>query len=230
MFKVNIAEILEETGRKKQIKETVDLKLEDDLYKVASPVQIDLTAENLGSEVLVTGTLKTKLLLRCVRCNELFEQEIVTEVEEEFKAEANLLQFNEEDQAVGLDEFRFIIDAKGNIDLEDVLTQEIILALPLKPICSNCHAAVNYSTINKDNNKVAPKAAEKAITKEIKKEASKEVKKLERALFGLMWDGKVDRVKRSVTALPPSLCLKQSLMVFALASVGESKKIDSFRE
>ena len=35
--------------------------------------------------------------------------------------------------------------------------------------------------------------------------ASKEVKKiLERSLLGLVWDGKVDRVKRSVTALPPS--------------------------
>ena len=34
--------------------------------------------------------------------------------------------------------------------------------------------------------------------------ARKEVKRLERSLFGLVWNGKVDRVKRSVTALPPS--------------------------
>ncbi len=150
MYKVKIAGILKEFGKKQTINETLDLKLEDDLYNLSGPVKVDLTAENLGDLVLLTGQQEAKVTLDCVRCAQKYEHNLKTEVEQEYRREDKLLQFNEEDKKVGIDEFRFVIDEDNCIDIEEAAIQEIILALPLKPICGNCHNAVNYSTKTKE--------------------------------------------------------------------------------
>jgi len=147
MYKVNIAEILLEVGKRQEIIKQVPIQDEDDFYKIDCLAEVELTAENVGQSVLVSGKLKADATMNCVRCNEPVRQTIeLDNLEQEYNYEDKILHFNEEDKEVGLEELQFIIDEKGNIDLEDFLKQEIILALPLKPICNNCHNEVSYST------------------------------------------------------------------------------------
>lgn len=147
MYKVNISDILREVGKKKVIDEMVPLQEEDDLFKINCTAHAELTAENVGELILVNGKCTATVELNCVRCNGPVQQKIeVADIEQEYYLEDKMLHFNEEDKKIGLDEFRFVIDERGNIDIEDLLKQEVILALPIKPICNNCHNEVSYST------------------------------------------------------------------------------------
>lgn len=147
MYKVSVADILKEIGKKKIIEENIPLRDEDDLYKLNCLAHVQLIAENVGELVLVTGQAQAEIELKCVRCNTPINTALkINAIEQEYNYEDKLLHFNKEDKNVGMDELRFIIDEKGEIDIEDLLKQEIILALPLKPICNNCHNAVSYST------------------------------------------------------------------------------------
>lgn len=147
MFKVSIAEILREVGKKKVILENVPLKEDEDLYKISCLARVELIAENVGEMILVSGKIQAEIEINCSRCNTPLHTNMeIKDVEQEYNYEEKLLKFNEEDKKVGLDELRFIIDEKGAIDIEDLIRQEIILALPIKPICNNCHNEVSYST------------------------------------------------------------------------------------
>jgi uncharacterized protein len=147
MYKVNISDILKEVGKKMTIDELVPLQEEDDLFKINCTAHAELTVENVGELILVQGIVTAEAEVYCIRCNSpLVEKLEIKDIEQEYYLEDKLLHFNEDDKKVGLDEFKFVIDERGNIDIEDLLKQEVILALPIKPICNNCHNAVSYST------------------------------------------------------------------------------------
>lgn len=145
MFKVRIADLLTAIGEKKTETLDVPVKYSDDICTIVSPVTAALTITNLDKLVLVTGEAKAQVSLACNRCAKDYILLITGEVEQEFRAEDQLFQFNAADLKIGREDLQFTIDAKGNIDIEEVLREVILSNLPLKPVCSDCPEAVTYT-------------------------------------------------------------------------------------
>ena len=99
-----------------------------DVLGVAQGSDIDLTLrlESVMDGVLVTGTARAAVAGECVRCLDPLERELEAELQE-------LFAYPEVEQA-GDDDELFRLDGVL-LDLEPVLRDAVVLALPLKPLC-----------------------------------------------------------------------------------------------
>ncbi len=90
-----------------------------------SPVQLQFRLEAVMEGVLVTGEARTKVAGECARCLEPFEDVLEVTFQELYvypESEA------EEDEASRL--------VEEHLDLEPVLRDAVVLALPFQPVCS----------------------------------------------------------------------------------------------
>ncbi|WP_313896255.1 YceD family protein [Streptomyces sp. YIM 98790] len=98
------------------------------------PVDIELRLESVVDGVLVTGTARAPLQGECVRCLEPVRDEVVAEFQE-------LYSYPDTDDrgrpsAAGEDEGEEAGFLEGDLfDLEPVLRDAVVLALPLQPVC-----------------------------------------------------------------------------------------------
>ncbi|MFC1414569.1 DUF177 domain-containing protein [Streptacidiphilus sp. N1-12] len=101
-----------------------------------STVELDLRLEAVVEGVLVTGTVEADLEGECVRCLEPVEQQLEADFQElYYYPEADMDRFgpstknddDEDEEASRLEGDLF--------DLEPVLRDAVVLALPLQPVC-----------------------------------------------------------------------------------------------
>ena len=125
-LKISVAEILGRPGLFQ------DVKLSPRIDGVATtlarleeaPLDATLRAESVVEGILVTGSVSGGELLECARCLKELRSQVNVEVCELFEAPGH----ESED-----DSYR----VSGNeIDLEPMLRDNVTLALPLKPVCS----------------------------------------------------------------------------------------------
>lgn len=90
-----------------------------------SPVHLDLRLEAVMEGVLVTGTATAGLEGECARCLEPIEDTITVDLQELYLYDVSA--DDEEDVSRVEDEL---------IDLEPVLRDAVVLALPFQPLCS----------------------------------------------------------------------------------------------
>lgn len=93
-------------------------RVRDDL-----PVETDLLLESLVEGILVSGTLRCTLSLRCARCIREFEQPLAVEVHELFVPEP-------ED-----DTDDYPLDPDGEIQPDQMIRDAIGVELPFSPLC-----------------------------------------------------------------------------------------------
>lgn len=145
MFKVRIAELLTAIGEKRTEFFEVPVKYSDEIATIIAPITAKLTITNLGSMVLVAGEAQATVMLACNRCAKDYPEVVQGEVEQEFRSEDQLFQFDDSDREIGKEDLQFTIDAKGNIDIEELLREVILSNVPLKPVCPDCPEAVTYT-------------------------------------------------------------------------------------
>ena len=99
-----------------------------------SPIAFAATVELDGEAVIVTGWIQSTVHVACSRCLEVTPVTVDRELQ---------LVFHSADKAPGpgvteLDAQRLDIDyyAGGTLDLRPVLTEQVLLDLPMKPLCS----------------------------------------------------------------------------------------------
>ncbi|MEU3555060.1 YceD family protein [Streptomyces fragilis] len=101
------------------------------------PLELELRMESVLEGVLVTGTARAKAEGECVRCLEPLERQLVADFQEMFsypdaddrgrpKADAG-------DDAEDDEDTLYLED--GMFDLEPVLRDAVVLALPMQPVC-----------------------------------------------------------------------------------------------
>ena len=88
-------------------------------------LQLDLRLESVTEGVLVSGEIRTRAKGACVRCLEPVDQALVIDVQELFAYPGSATADDE-------DSWRIEDD---HIDLEPVLRDAVVLALPLQPVC-----------------------------------------------------------------------------------------------
>jgi len=94
-----------------------------------SPVELDLRLEAVMEGVLVTGTARGALEGECVRCLEPLTDEVEVRFQELFVYD---------DQDVDPDEELEVSTLQDDlVDLEPLLRDAVVLALPFQPLCQD---------------------------------------------------------------------------------------------
>ncbi len=117
-------------GRRAGTEKTVDRVVEapadlgHDVIGVAegSPIDIELRLEAVMDGVLATGTASARAVGECVRCLRTIDEELVVDLQELYVYEPS----DDEDELALEDDL---------LDLEPVLRDAVVLALPLNPVC-----------------------------------------------------------------------------------------------
>ena len=99
-----------------------------------SPVELDLRLEAVMEGVLLTGTATAALEGECVRCLEPIEDEVHVTLQELFVYPDQHDRAAEHDDH-DLDDETSRLDEDDLLDLEPLLRDAVVLALPFQPLC-----------------------------------------------------------------------------------------------
>jgi uncharacterized protein len=93
---------------------------------------------NTGRSVLVSGTLKTTVRMSCSRCLKNFDLPVILGIEEEYSKNAPVIRVKKAGEEIELKEKDFVFEiGKDNIiDLGEAIRQNIMVNLPIKPVCN----------------------------------------------------------------------------------------------
>jgi uncharacterized protein len=93
-----------------------------------SPIELDVRLEAVMEGVLVTGTAKAALKGECTRCLDPVEDGIEVDLQE-------LYAYDDEDDDPGEDDEEVSRLERDLLDLEPLVRDAVVLALPFGPLC-----------------------------------------------------------------------------------------------
>jgi len=103
-----------------------------------SPVTFDLRLEAVMEGVLVTGTASADLEGECARCLEAIEDDLTIDIQELYLYDDSREGSARSRDSSGDDEDDDVSRTEGDlIDLETVLRNAVVLALPFQPLCQD---------------------------------------------------------------------------------------------
>ncbi|QIQ02462.1 DUF177 domain-containing protein [Streptomyces liangshanensis] len=119
------------------------------------PVELTLRIESVMEGVLVTGTARATAEGECVRCLEPLDQQVEADFQELFSYhdadDRGRTRAEPGDDAEDDEDTLFIED--GLFDLEPVLRDAVVLALPMQPVCrETCAGLCSECGIRLDEN------------------------------------------------------------------------------
>jgi len=133
-MKIDLDAIVPEGLRLTGEESSAILDLSDEAFvRGIGPIRYDLAVNLVSDELLVRGSLRVEISLRCSRCGEFFGREV----------EEGAYSYNEN-----------VADAVESVDLTDDIREAIILTFPLYPVCvSECKGLCPQCGVNLNNNK-----------------------------------------------------------------------------
>jgi len=132
-MKVDVKDILGSLGSKKQFSYTSKVELREIGQEPEITVNVELT--NARTRIIVQGKLITTVDLECSRCAEPFRKEIEVDLYEEFLPEGS--EELREDKDLSLTDLNLFTYSDDEVDLDEIVRQNIISALPMRPICND---------------------------------------------------------------------------------------------
>lgn len=128
-MKVTVSEI-PEVGIELELKE----RLSSEAVKVLSPVEAVLKIDKEGPDVLVRGVLSGDIELECSRCLKTFDVGIKSRMDIVFHPE--VVNKKEESHGLRADELETEFYKDDTLDVDNLLVEQLILNVPMKPLCS----------------------------------------------------------------------------------------------
>jgi len=113
--------------------QTPDAKDED--YVVVAPVRLVMDVRKDRDAYRVTGRVQTRLLLECGRCLEPFEIPVDSAFELRYVPE--ITNAGSEEAEVAEDDLTTAFYRNETLDLGELMHEQFVLALPMKPLCSD---------------------------------------------------------------------------------------------
>ena len=127
-MKIIISEIPDE-GLDVELQEIVTLDASP------SPVQAQLNIRKVGTEVVVSGNILADVQLQCSRCLKDFRSKLAFPFEAVFHP---VEQLKEEDKhELRVEELDMGFYSKDELDLLDLIKEQIMLNLTMKPLCND---------------------------------------------------------------------------------------------
>jgi len=164
-MKIDVTDLLKSFGAELKIDRSETLSFKEDRLVLTTPVNVKLKLTNTGHSVLVSGTLKTTVRMTCSRCLKDFNLPVILGIEEEYSKNQPVIRVKKAGEEIELKEKDFVFEiGKDNIiDLDESIRQNIMVSLPIKPICDK---ACKLPEIVKDKKKVVdPRLAKLAEIK-----------------------------------------------------------------
>ncbi|MCC7433362.1 MAG: DUF177 domain-containing protein [Methanoregulaceae archaeon] len=131
---LDLNDVLQHPGRKIAVEISTELPEEADLDLVA-PLEGEMEVVSTGNLLLVTGTFKTRLVLECSRCTNPIEVDVEFDMDEQFPVEGTPSSFSSQDMAKVVDEEPYPLFEGNLLKVEDLLRQNLLLAIPLTADC-----------------------------------------------------------------------------------------------
>lgn len=102
-----------------------------------APLKIHLRAIRVQEIVEVEGKIETVVRLSCSRCLKEFEMPLVTPFAVAYTRQLPEVidEFGEEEIELSAEESGLILFHGDEIDLRDGIQEEVVMALPLRPLC-----------------------------------------------------------------------------------------------
>lgn len=132
----NVAQLLKAPVGATQIvdlDDTDELDLQDESARLIKPMTGHLRMRRTNQGILVDGPVEATVELTCGRCLEPFTQAIQFALEEQFYPTIDVVT------GISLPEIEnelvFPIDQNHQLDLREAIRQNLLLALPMQPIC-----------------------------------------------------------------------------------------------
>jgi uncharacterized protein len=131
-FVIDVHELGRRPGSMRPLNRTVTLRerLGDDVLgvPVGSDLTLTLRLESVVEGVLVSGTATARADGECVRCLDPLERDVEVDVQELYAYPESASAEADEDEVYHLD---------GDLlDIEPVVRDAVVLALPLQPVCT----------------------------------------------------------------------------------------------
>jgi len=118
--------------------EGLDLNLEgmtlvSQVVNIVSPLKGELRIDKVGKEVIIKGFYDTSIELVCSRCLNTFKKESSHDIFITFRPLSEL----KGDEVYELHDEELEVDfySGDEIDLDSLIEEEIILSIPMKPLC-----------------------------------------------------------------------------------------------
>ena len=111
------------------IRESVQFPKEE--IDLVAPIEGQITLTRLDNGIFANFDLKTKARFTCARCLKEFEKELDLKFEQEFYPETENQKEEKEEGNVF-----FFSPVKKQLDVTELIRQELILKIPIKPLCS----------------------------------------------------------------------------------------------
>lgn len=102
-------------------------------FRQAGPLKLDAVAELTGSEIRIRGRLSARLLATCDRCLAPVEVPLENDFDLFYRPMASIARNDEIE--ISPDELGVGFYSGDGIDLADVVTEQVNLAMPAKLVC-----------------------------------------------------------------------------------------------
>lgn len=151
---VDISNIKQIKGSKITIEQEIEFVGPIEEIKFISPIAVKLHLVNISCAIRVIGSLKGEVSLQCSRCLEVFYYKL----ERDFKIDLceKRHQIASEEAELKREDLEKSFYEGDNVNLIDEIREQIVLSLPMKPVCkedclglcSNCGVNLNKSACN----------------------------------------------------------------------------------
>lgn len=131
---LDLNDVLQHPGRKINLEISTELPEEADLDLLA-PLEGEMEVVSTGNLLLVSGHFHTRLVLECTRCTNPIEAAVEFDLEEQFPVEGVPSSFSNQDMARVVDDEPYPLFEGNFLRVEDLLRQNLLLAIPLTLDC-----------------------------------------------------------------------------------------------
>lgn len=110
-----------------------DLNFQGAEFQQSGPLQVEAVAELAGPEIRVRGSLRTRLSACCDRCLASFDFPVERAFELFYRPMESIA--GEEEIEVPKDELGVGFFSGEGIELDEMVTEQVILSVPMKKVC-----------------------------------------------------------------------------------------------
>lgn len=133
-MEIYLADLHSEVGKEFIFEEEFIPHYEDFIF--LTPIHLKLRIINLGREVLIKGSLKTKIQLLCSRCLKEFPYELNIKIQEIYLWDVPIQRNISPGDIIELkdEDFKFVLE-RESLFLDPLVEDIIRLNIPVKPLC-----------------------------------------------------------------------------------------------
>ncbi|MFH1387127.1 MAG: DUF177 domain-containing protein [bacterium] len=136
-MKIDLTELLRRVGNDAEFEREVTVSFPEDGLILTKPVKVTAHLLNTGTSVLIRGKFETEAELECARCTKKFRAPLSCRINEEYSKEPPATPKGKKDYELKEEDFVYSFGPDNVLDLDEVIRQDLLLALPIKPLCED---------------------------------------------------------------------------------------------